>query len=293
MKTKSLILIMLLFVVFINTTVKAQSDTSNLITNKTYVIITYSDAEFLGNIISRDYKEIIIDTKNKGKVSIPFYEIKDIKEVKNGEYTATGDYMPEQEFASRYFITTNGFPIAKGEGYILWNLYGPDIQLGVSENVSVGFMTSWSGIPIIGSVKYSHQLSDKAHLGIGTLLGTGSWAAPDFGLAVPYAALSLGDRRSNINFSAGYGLIWAQGESHGSLLFSVAGMTRVAKKVSLVFDSFIVSNAGIEGGMAIFIPGIRIQQQSNKAFQFGFGGLLIHGELTPSPLPMIQWFRKF
>jgi hypothetical protein len=45
-------------------------------------------------------------------------------------------------------------------------------------------------------------------------------------------------------------------------------------------------------GFSLLIPGIRWQMDSNKAFQFGFGGIVTDGELVPAPIPMIQWFRK-
>lgn len=54
-------------------------------------------------------------------------------------------------------------------------------------------MTSWFGSPIIGSAKYSIPLNENTNLALGTLLGTGSWASPDYGIALPFAALSLGN----------------------------------------------------------------------------------------------------
>jgi len=217
-----------------------------------------------------------------------------MKEAKSGDFSASGVYIPEQVFATRYFFTTNGLPIEKGEKYISFSLFGPDIQFGVGENFGVGILTSWFGTPIIGAVKYSIKLTEKNSLGIGSLFGIGSWAAPDFGLALPFVALTFGDRRNNINFSGGYGTIWNNGSSAGNVLFSIAGMANVGKKVSLVFDSFILPNSGSNNtGFAVLIPGIRIQAQDNKAFQFGFTGLVVDGELIPAPIPMVQWYRKF
>ena len=106
------------------------------------------------------------------------------------------------------------------------------------------------------------------------------------GLALPYAGLTFGSRRSNITFSAGYGLVWDGGDSGGELLFSVAGMTKIAKNASFVFDSFIVP-----GTLVILIPGLRFQSKDDRAFQFGFGGGVYDGDTFP--LPFIGWFRKF
>jgi hypothetical protein len=155
-------------------------------------------------------------------------------------------------------------------------------------------MTSWFGVPIIGSAKYSIELGRKTSIGIGTLLGTGSWAEPKFGIALPFGAFTYGDRRNNINLSAGYGAVWSNDGGDGRFLISVAGMKKVGNKVSLVFDSFIVPSLDVNtnSGFALIIPGIRLQTESNKAFQFGFAGLIVNGDLVPAPIPMVQWYRK-
>lgn len=245
----------------------------------------------------QDSREVLILTDDRGEVTIPKYEIKELREIQPGDLTQTGEFIPEQVFATRYFITTNGLPIKKGESYVLWNLWGPDFQFGVGENVSVGVLTSWVGIPIIGSVKYSFQVGENAFMGVGSLLGTGSWAAPEFGLALPYGSLTLGSRRDNINFSGGYGLVWGSGNQGGQVLLSVAGIKRMTKKASFVLDSFILPNVGggdlDAGTIALILPGIRLQWKEKNAFQFGFGGLVADGELIPAPIPAVQWFMGF
>ena len=129
-------------------------------------------------------------------------------------------------------------------------------------------------------------------------------------MALPYGVLTYGDRRNNINFSGGYGIVAYDGIAEGKALMSVAAMKKVGKKVSIVFDSFIVPqvrftnstydpNTDIElttnkySVLAILIPGIRIQEEPNKAFQFGFAGIYGNGEFVPIPIPFLQWYRKF
>ena len=134
-------------------------------------------------------------------------------------------------------------------------------------------------------------LNETVNLGLGALLGTGSWAAPDFLMGLPFASLTFGDRRSNLNFSAGYGFVAFDGESEGRALLSVGALTKVTKKVSFVFDSFIVPSTTMSEGFAAFVPGFRWQSASDRAFQFGFGAAAVEGELIPMPIPMVQWFR--
>jgi hypothetical protein len=127
-------------------------------------------------------------------------------------------------------------------------------------------------------------------MAVGGLLGTGSWAEPSFGLAVPYVAFTFGDRKNNLSFSGGYGAVFYTGESNGRVLMSVAGMTKVAPKVSLGFESFIVPAIADLQSLAILIPGIRLQTDRNRTFQFGFGALYTDGNFAP--IPFIQLFRK-
>lgn len=262
-------------------------------TTKTHLIVKNDGTEYIGKIISQDAREVIIETKQLGEIVIPKHEIKEIRELEEGELTEDGSLRPSEVFSSRYFITTTGMPLKKGDSYIIWNLYGPDVQFGVGEKFGVGIMTTWFGTPIIGSAKYSFELGEKSSLGLGTLLGTGSWASPEYGIALPFAALSFGNAQKNLTFSAGYGATWGSDYSGGRALFSIAGMSKLNDKFSFVFDSFIISGTGNNDGGALLIPGIRLQTDPDKAFQLGFAGVAAEGELVPFPLPMLQWFRKF
>lgn len=285
MKQSSICLLFFILILSFANHATAQVDTTKT-TDNLYIIITFEGGEFIGKIISQNAREILIETRDLGQIIIPKYQIKEMKELKPGDLSSTGEYIPAQIFATRYFITTNGLPIDKGESYILLNLWGPDFQFGVGENLSVGILTTWIGVPVIGSIKYSMELGENTSLAIGGLLGTGSWAAPKFGLALPYAGLTFGSRKSNLTFTAGYGVVWDEFDSGGEALLSVAGMTKVAKNMSFVFDSFIVP-----GKLVILIPGLRFQSKDDRAFQFGFGGAVIDGDTFP--LPFVQWFKKF
>lgn len=273
----------------------AQADTTKAQAQKIFLVTTNDGGQFVGAIISQDTREVLIDTKDRGQISIPKYQIKEIREISKTELSAQGEYRPSEVFSTRYFITTNGLPIEKRESYILWNLWGPDFEFGVGKNLGVGLMTSWVGVPIIGTIKYSINLAPKVSMALGGLIGTGSWVQPNFGLALPYVALTFGDRKSNISFSGGYGAVFYQGDNNGRGLLSIAGMTKVSKKISLVFDSFIAPKNGNLNGLSILIPGIRLQTDKNKTFQFGFAGFYTNSQDSGSqvtPIPFIQFFTK-
>lgn len=272
---------------------QAQAQTDTAKSKKLYVITTNDGGEFIGEILSEDTKEVLIKTKDKGEVSIPKYQIKTRKELESGDLNLYGEYIPAEVFSTRYFITTNGLPIEKGESYVQWNLWGPDFEFGVAKNFSVGLMTTWLANPMIATAKYSIPLNKKTSLGIGTLIGTTTWIAPgQFGLALPFASLTNGDRKRNVSLTAGYGAVMFDGSASGKFLISGAGMAKVGKKISLVFDSFIVPGNTSNENFALLIPGLRIQTASDKAFQFGFAGIYAGGDLVPLPIPFVQWYKK-
>lgn len=276
-----------------------EANAQDIDTSKTYVVIKNDGTEYVGQILSKDGREVLIKTKKVGDIYIPMHEIKEIKEVDPKDLTPSGAYQHSDAFATRYFITTNGVPIEKGESYILWNLYGPDFEFGVADNLTVGIMTTWLTVPLVGSVKYTIPLSEggNTNLAVGTLLGTGSWAGLDNFGALPYASLTMGDRKANISLTGGFihlrGNIDEGLETETRPLLSIGGLTKIGNKASFVFDSVIAPPTDAEGStVALLMPGIRIQTKPNKAFQFGFTAVAADGEVFPFPLPFIQWFQK-
>ncbi|TVQ91819.1 MAG: hypothetical protein EA393_04400 [Bacteroidetes bacterium] len=278
------------------------------------IIIKNDGSRFVGEIISQDAREVLIRTEELGEVYIPRHEIRQIREATAEDLIKPGEFTPAEIFATRYFITTNGLPVEKGETYMLMSLLGPDFQFGVGDNFGMGVLTTWIGTPIIGSMKYSIPISREFSAGVGLLVGTGSWTWPDFALALPYGVVTLGDRIRNINFSFGYGGVTykvdeydfhgnqstnnRRRENEGNFLISVAGMAKLSRNFSFVFDSFIVPRTGTDSegeeryGIAIFLPGLRFQTNPNSAFQFGFAGIRAEGETIGIPIPVVQWFRK-
>ena len=296
------------FFLFIVNTVNAQSDTTEFVRSKIYVVTAMNGGIFIGPIITDNAQVLVIKTNDRGEVSIPKYQVKSMKELEEGQLNKDGEYVSDPLFATRYFITTNSFPMKKGDNYISRNLFGPEVHFGIGEKFGIGGMTSWLGIPIIGTAKYSINLGENANLGIGALVGTGSWAFPDYFGALPFGTLTLGTRKSNINFSAGYGAISVGNGTDGTALFSVAGAIGSGGKISFVFDSFIVpitqtqSTYNFQTGnyttstykaiFALIIPGIRFQKNDDSAVQVGFAGIYFDGEIVPLPIPMVSLFRR-
>ncbi|MEZ4777603.1 MAG: hypothetical protein R3D00_30795 [Bacteroidia bacterium] len=257
------------------------------------IVIKHDGTEFIGYILSSDERELLIETKELGKVVIPKHEIKSIKYMDVNEKMLV-NYTGRNRFSTRYFLTTNGLPIEKGEDYAMFSLYGPEVHFVVGKNVSVGIMTTWMAAPLVGAIKYSIPLGKDINLGLGILAGGIFYSfAPGVG-ALGYGSLTIGDRTSNFTFSAGYaGLTevgYGEHNSSGSApLMSVAFMSKIGKNVSLVGDSFIYMEKG--NRFALIMPGLRFSDNPKRAFQIGVGMIAIDNEVIPAPIPVVSWFR--
>jgi hypothetical protein len=316
-------LLVLLAISLISGISYSQTDTTSIVDTNTYRILKTDGQELIGQIISQDAREILLKTSDNREFYVPQHVIEKIELLDRTDFNNKGDFVGEDKFATRYFITTNGLPIKKGEHYIQWNLFGPDFQFGLGNNFGVGIMTSWFGTPVIGTVKKSWEIGEKTQIAVGGLIGTGTWIAPEWGGALPFATLSFGSRKSNIAISGGYGAVWFGNGAQGRAIASVAGMIKIAPRVSLVFDSFILlpkpsetftdtytqqvynsttgewENQEMEytytrkySAFAMLIPGVRWHTSPKSAFQFGFSGVYADNDIVPVPIPMIQWYRS-
>jgi hypothetical protein len=256
---------------------------------KLSVVIKNDGTEFVGYILSQDEREILIETENLGRVIIPKHEIREIREIMQGEMKA-GSYAGHNVFSSRYFFTTNGLPQEKGDNYALITIYGPVGHFNLAKNFTLGGFTSWLGVPIVASLKYAIPVTDYLSFGVGALGGTLSWL--DFGAlaGMAYGSFTVGNQHNSLTVSGGYAAVRDRDDvATSDPLFTVAGMVRLGKNISFVGDSFIY--AGPDPAF-IIVPGLRFSRNENKAFQIGLAGVIFEGEAVPFPIPMLGWFLK-
>lgn len=72
-----------------------------------------------------------------------------------------GQYIQAGPFSTRYSFTTNALPIVKGENYALVNLYGPEVHFALSDQFSLGVMSTWIASPLILAAKYSLKTNNE------------------------------------------------------------------------------------------------------------------------------------
>ena len=175
-------------------------------TGNQYVISRFNGGEYIGEIISDDGREILIITQSVGKIYIKKSLISSIKKIENGEINYDEDFKATGPFTTRYYFTNNALPVKKNENYAMIHLFGPEIQLSVSNSTSIGIMASWIASPMGVVLKQQLLSKNKFHLSLGTIVGTSGYIEQGsiFG-GLHWLTATFGDRSTNISFSGGMG----------------------------------------------------------------------------------------
>lgn len=234
------------------------------------IVVLMDGTERIGQILSDDGREILLETAALGKIYISKSDIKEIKLVLGDELeTYNGDVRNTGPFTTRYYFTTNALPVKKREDYAMVHLYGPEVHFSVADRFSVGVMTTWIASPFILATKYSFpSKNEKLHLSLGTLVGTSGYLNKFRGYGgLHWGTVTIGDRMKNLSLSVGYSYLnpgflnsqpvpgtYIEDESKGYLeadyadvrsglitapVVSIAGITKIGKKASFFFDSMI------------------------------------------------------
>lgn len=353
MKTKSIFLMLAALIFSMAAFAQEPADTT---AGEKMVVTTHDGVVRVGMIRSDDGREILLETDALGNIYIRKSDIKSIVPLtKSGLEEIDGDYRTAGPFTTRYYFTTNSLPIKKGEDYALLNLYVPEVHFSVADNLSVGLMSTWLASPFAVALKLSLPTSnEKVNFGLGTLAGTSGYINNFRGYGgLHWGMMTLGDRMRNITFSAGFlylqngnkqsyevpGTYSGTANEFGgydfpdipyrevrnqmfkSPSFSIAGVTRVGRKSSFIFDSMlftasqhresrswnevydsqgiptitIADNSGTEKfTLLCLMPGLRFQHREDRAFQIALAGVTVFqdGEVTSFPLPNCSWFFK-
>ena len=314
MKYKLSILFLVLFLSIFQFDSIAQPENDTVVSTL-HKVITNSGIEYIGELISDDGREILINTETLGRIYIPKSEIKSMTKIKSPEKIVDGRYREEGPFTSRYYFTTNALPIKKGEDYAMIHLYGPEVHFALTNKFSLGVMSSWIASPIGLAAKYSFNTNnEKLNLSLGTILlhsgyirvnnksslGGLHWGSITYGSTINNISLTAGYGYTNFRFDNGiqYAEMLGLKKLTSAPIVSIAGIKQVGKKASFIFDSMIalhehinyqrifisggdfviLYNRGMQAS-AILMPGVRFQTTERQAFQFAMSGVLRYSEV--------------
>ena len=240
-----------------------------------FLKIELNDGNVLnGKIIERKANVLVFKTDNLGVLNIPTKNIKKITEIdktnmKNGEY-----WFPNPN-SSRYFFGPSGISLKKGEGYYQ-NIYVAynSVSYGVTDYFTIG---GGVVLPVAAFItpKISFKIAPKFYMGAGTLLGI----APDNTvIGIAYGIATYGSIEHNITLGSGFGFY--DDTFQEKPIITLAAMTRVSKRISLVTENWMVPYTNYEyiNGQEITSTkyyglvsyGIRLMSEKNYSFDFAF-----------------------
>lgn len=188
------------------------SEVQDTVKKEFYVIKKSDGAEYVGEVISDDGREVLVLTKSIGKIFIIKSDIVSMTRIDASKLSQSSDgiyedFRVEGPYTTRYFFTTNALPIKKKENYMMIGLQGPEVHFAVNDNLSLGVMATWIASPIALAAKYSFESKSesKTHFALGTIMASSGYLlqAQGFG-GIHWATVTQGDRKSNVSFSAGY-----------------------------------------------------------------------------------------
>lgn len=238
------------------------------------IIITLNDnSEIRGTLLNEDDNKIVIQSDQLGLITFQKSEIKNI--VRLNEKGWSPNPHP-----TKYFLGQSAFSLKKGDGYYqnIMAVFN-SVQYGFNDRLSGGIgvelITLTAGNPILyANLKYAMPIADKFRMAVSgnyiTLVDEGSIGFMS-GLA------TYGNMEHNLTVGAGYGI--AGGELSSDAVITVNGMTRIAKRFSLITENYILPG----NGEAVNTFGIRLINKKNT-----MDFLLLEGRF-----PLVDFVFKF
>jgi hypothetical protein len=188
-----------------------QDTAQTAIDTNTYSITTFSGKSYIAKILSDDGKQMLIMTKNVGKIFLSKEDVKEITLITSNKDIVDGEYVGGvHQFTTRYIFSTNALPVKKGKNYAMLNLFGPEVHFAVTDRLGVGIMTTWIASPMALALKYTFKKEKEEanplwNYSIGTILGTSGYIG-NFGynMGLHFLSATYGNRNNNLTFSGGW-----------------------------------------------------------------------------------------
>lgn len=309
------------FLIIVSSVLFAQSDST-----KKVLVTKHDGGMYSGIILSDDGREILLETKEIGKIYIPKHLIKTIETIQPTDQVYT-DSTPknyplqqtetENELGYRNFMSTkyiqgdNAFPLRKGEAFIKFMPLGLETQFGIKKNWSIGAMTSYFGAPVALRSKLSFPTKDSNYFSLDVIYGSmmfGSLVGSGIGTGggALSAGYTFGDRSTNFTLKTGFAFlheqvetgwwddvnwIWNQGPTivygYPAGYISFSGMAEINKRSHFVFDLF--AGAGTGGSIVATGAAFRFGPKPRHRFQLGLSFIVTDGFFIPVPIPNISY----
>jgi hypothetical protein len=250
----------------ITTTIFAQ----DLVKNQKYVFEFRDGTTLIGTYDYEEEGNIWVKNMSNEAVYLPKVMVAQIHDA-NEENIKDGEYWFPNLHDTRYFFSPSAFNLEKGEGYFghsYWALW--QMQYGVTDQLSLGFGTTFIGLPASLNAKYSFEIKENLNSAIGYF-----WVGDLFNflgedenslINLPYTVFTKGTKENNLSIGFGYNI---QNFSEDNIdpanriALNIGGVTRTSRRFSFIFEAWFLDLANddpiILGG-----PGFRYYRKINK-----------------------------
>lgn len=249
-----------------------------------YRVETTGGEVVIGTLVAENEREIVLDTRELGEVTVDRKNIESMEEV-DPERFRDGEFWFSNPHSTRYYFAPNALGIPRGEGYYqnAWIFFN-NVNYGASDRLSVGagtvpiFLFGVNALPIWVLPKVSFSTpQENLHLAGGAVFGGVLAEEVSTGVGLVYGSATLGTRDHNATVSLGYG--YTEGGFANRPTINVSGMTRVGRTLYLISENYFV--AGVDGGN-IISAGIRWAPK-NFAVDFALARPLDADEIVGIP----------
>ena len=295
MKKQIIIYIAILIsVFFLDNKLYAQQNNDSIMVHsgKTYIVTKLDGNEYVGKITYKDPEKIIVNTSDLGQISIPMSTIKAIRPLKKNDIDADGYINTGDQFLNRYFLSTSAAPPEKHKIYIAIGLLGMEYQTALASNLSIRLMSTWIGLPIVGSLKYHIPLSQNNWLAIGGSIGTAGFYSTHSGGLSGFVQYSFVNDKFSFSLLGTILDLYSPSPDGGNTALPVLQPSIcwvIDSKISIVAEGYFQIGNNINYPAYILLPGVRFQTKENKCFQIAFGGMMVNNSIEP--IPYVQWHR--
>jgi hypothetical protein len=229
-----------------------------------YQITTTDGNRYVGTIVHQDNESILFESETLGQITLLKRNILRLEQLQPGQ-TPVDSYIeewPRYPQSNRYFVTSNGYGLKKGEGYYqnTWVLFN-HVNYGVTDNFSIGagivpLIIGEAVTPLWITPRFTIPVAkDRFNIGVGAFIGTLIGQQTDALFTLLNAVATIGSRDKNFSFGLAYG--YSDGELTPYPLVTLSAMIRTGPKGYFITENMFIPD---EVGALISVGGRRMIQ---------------------------------
>lgn len=230
-----------------------------------------------GRIVSRDERELVLESTDGVRSVVPVASIAEVREAPAGATRAPWEDDPNR---TRYLYTPSGFMLPRGEGYVSQTeLALTTVAYGLTDWLTVGVggvVPAWfasDGFNLTGLVKVGGEVTPWLHVAatVQSFWAPGLDEATTAGLG--FGTVTLGRPDLHLGVSAGVPFVVGDAENDvGDAVFSVSAVWRASSRVAFVTENWFFPGSEddvVVDGLAIRFIGAKLAVDAGLVFATG------------------------